>query len=104
MKKEIYRRGCLCCPQTEDELPLSTVLYNSFGGYLVYKNKKHYFSEDPGIDKPFDEYRKLADLEAEVIADSEARWEVVLSLPLRGATWRRKGHRWVLTDTNRGFA
>lgn len=104
MKEKSYRGGCACCPKTEDELPLDTILYNGFGGYAVYKNKEHFFSEDPAEDKPFDEYRKLSDLEDEVNSDPNARWEVILNLPLRGATWRRKGHRWILVDTNLGFA
>lgn len=102
--KKMYRGGCACCPKTEDELPLDTVLYNAFGGYRVYKNKKLYFCEDPAEHKAWEDNKKLSDLEAEVIAAPKARWQIVLDLPLRGAVWNRKGHRWVLVSTNRGFA
>lgn len=103
-KKAHHRGACPHCPRTEDELPLHTVLYNGFGGYLVYKNRKLFFCEDPAVEKPWNKYKTLAYIERVASRSPRARWEVVLSLPLRGATWRRVRGRWILTDTSLGFA
>lgn len=92
----------MLCPQTEETLPLNTVLYYGFGGYSVQKNGKHYFKGDPqGVWDSFPTLRKFENLARKV----RAKWEIVLDNPLRGATWRRKGkNNWVLIETNQGFA
>ena len=99
-----HRGGCLCCPSTEDELDLDTVLYNAFGGYTVYKDGKHFFSEDPGEDIEWDKNKTLKEIEKLAKRSPKSKWEVVLFLPLRGATWTRNKGKWILTDTNQGFA
>ncbi len=100
-----HRRGCLCCPASEDYLPMDTALYNAFGGYTVYKNEEHYFSEDPAEDKEWEANKTLAEIEEEAKKEPTAKWEVFLFLPLRGATWtRQEDGQWLLTDTNQGFA
>ena len=92
------------CPGNEDVLPLDTQLYNGFGGYTVYKNGKHFFSEDPAVEKPWGKWKKLSYIERIAKKSPRAKWVVVLSLPLRGAMWRRKNGRWILIETNLGFA
>lgn len=102
--KEIYRRGCLHCPGSEDLLPLSTVLYNGFGGYSVWRNGKFYFAADPSKDISWDKFPRLRRFE-NIARKIGGHWKVVLDNPLRGATWRRKEkNKWVLTETNQGFA
>lgn len=48
-EKKLIRGTCLCCPGSEDLLPLNEVLYNGFGGYSVHKNGKYFWSGDPLI-------------------------------------------------------
>lgn len=97
-------QSCPHCPQTEDVLDMDTHLYNSFGGYMVLKDGLHYFSEDPAGDKAFEDNMTLAAIEKEASKQPEYKWEVVLALPLRGATWKRKDGVWHLAETNKGFA
>ena len=99
-----HRGGCLCCPGTRDLLSMDTELYNDFGGYTIYKNGEHFFSEDPGEDKKWGENKKLHEIEKVAKRSPKSKWEVVLILPLRGATWTRNRGKWILTDTNLGFA
>jgi hypothetical protein len=101
-KKITGRGGCLCCPRTEDTLPLNTRLYYGFGGYSVLKNGKHFYSGDPqGEWKSFPTLRKFENIARKI----KAKWEVKLDNPLRGATWRRKEKNlWILIESNNGFA
>lgn len=102
--KKIHRGGCLCCPASEDLLSLDTILYNGFGGYSVYKNNKVFYEGDPSDGVDFESYWKLRKIE-KVAQKTKGAWKVVLYTPLRGATWRRRGkNKWVLTETNLGFA
>jgi hypothetical protein len=103
MKKiKHYRGGCLCCPSTEDLLPLDTVLYNGFGGYQVQKNGKVFYQGKP--DEEWGDYKKLNVFE-KLARKEKGKWEIILNNPLRGATWRRKGkNEWILVETNQGFA
>ena len=73
-----------------------------FGGYSIKKNGKHFWSGNS--DAKWESYPTLKKFE-NMARKVKAKWEVVLDSPLRGATWQRKGeNRWVLTDTNQGFA
>ena len=105
MKKEIkpYRGGCLLCPGTEDELSMSEILYQGFGGYSVYKGNKLFYSGDPN--GKWESFKSLKDIEKLAKKEPDAKWKVVLSNPLRGATWKRnKKGQWILKETNMGFA
>ncbi len=104
MKKKLHRGGCLCCPRTEDLLPINEVLYNGFGGYTVYRNNKVFYQGPTDESTKWEDYWKLSKIE-KIAKKDKASWKVVLYTPLRGATWRRKGDKkWVLTETNLGFA
>lgn len=104
MKKDKhYRGGCLHCPRTEDELAMDTILYSGFGGYTVKKDGKLFYSGDPQEDD-MSKFKTLADIEKQAKRSPKSKWEVELSLPLRGATWRRKRGKWLLVSTNQGFA
>jgi hypothetical protein len=101
MKKEIHRGSCLNCPQTEDLLPLNTELYQDFGGYSVKRDGEYYYSH---INRK-GRCPTLKHFEIIARANPEYKWEIILDLPLRGATWERKEkNKWVLTETNIGFA
>ena len=101
-EKKVFRGGCMQCPGNEDVLAMDTVLYNGFGGYSVWKNRKHFWSGDPsGVWDSFPTLRKFENKARK----EKARWEVKLDNPLRGATWlRTKDGVWTLIETNLGFA
>lgn len=101
--KKIHRGGCLCCPQTEDILPMDTVLYWGFGGYKVYKNGKMFYMGKP--DAKWESYKTLKKIEREAKKYPRSKWVVELNNPLRGAKWKRNSKgEWVLFETNQGFA
>lgn len=81
---------------------MDTVLYNGFGGYHVMKGKELFYICDSRGE--WDSFLTLADIEVEAKKNPKSKWQVILNNPLRGATWTRKKGRWVLTDTNAGFA
>lgn len=102
-KKHIHKGGCLSCRGTEDLLSLDTILYNDFGGYTVYRNKKCFYQANQ--DTPEKKIWKMSRVEKYASMSPEDRWEVEVYLPLRGATWKRdKKGNWKLTKTNLGFA
>ena len=97
-----YRGTCPHCPQSEDCLPMDTVLYNGFGGYVVYHNQEHFYSGSSRDE--WEDFWKLDKIE-KIAVKMGGKWEVVLNSPLRGATWVRIGeNEWALTETNLGFA
>lgn len=97
-----YTRPCLDCPPTEQLLALDTVLYNGFGGYKVTRDGETFYQG--GSDEKWEKYKKLAYIEKQAILLG-GKWKIILYTPLRGATWERKGKKkWVLIETNRGFA
>ena len=106
MKKEqkIYRGTCVNCPQTEDRLPLSEVLYYGFGGYSVKQNGKVIYEGDPQGE--WDSFLTLRQVEKKFASKyPKSRWTVELNNPLRGAVWLRKEkNKWLLISTNKGFA
>lgn len=100
---KVHQGGCLCCPQTEDVLSMDEVLYYGFGGYTVKKDGEVFYKGDS--DGNFNTFKRLKDIEEDAALEPDAKWEVVLFNPLRGATWeRRPNGRWILTETNIGFA
>lgn len=102
MGDKTFRGGCLQCPQSEDFLPLDTVLYNGFGGYSVYKDHKLVYVGNARGE--WTSFKTLAFFEKRARKEN-GEWSVELSTPLRGATWERIGEgSWALTDTNQGFA
>jgi len=51
------------------------------------------------------EPKTLADIEAMAAQDPDSDWRVVMCGPLHGETYQRQGRsRWVMVDSNQGFA
>lgn len=100
--KLAHRGGCSCCPRTEDVLSLDTVLYWEFGGYEVLKDGEVFYRQSGPKAKTLAEIEKKIE---KTNCKEGTRWLVILDRPLRGATWERKEPgRWILIDTNPGFA
>ena len=102
-EKKIYRGDCPSCPGNEDYLSMDTVLYNGFGGYYVSKDGEEFYSGDPNGE--WESFKTLKEIELEARINP-GKWKVILNNPLRGATWERnnKTCRWILKETNLGFA
>lgn len=97
--------GCLNCPQTEEVLPLDEVMYNGFGGWSLLKNGEHFYSTSPSENIEWDKYPKVKDFEKMAREDETAKWEIEMTLPLRGALYERTGrNKWELKSKNNGFA
>lgn len=89
--------------EADKVLPMTTELYNGFGGWQITKNRESYFTEEPNME--FDECKTLAQIELEVKSDPDHDWKAVLDLPLRSAVYQRRGEdEWVLIETGMGFA
>lgn len=103
--KDKIHHGCLNCGGTSIHLDLKTVLYNSFGGWSITKDGKHFFAENPAKEKPFNKYKKLKAIERLAKQDPKHDWRAILFNPLRGAVYQRQGDGvWNLIESNQGFA
>jgi hypothetical protein len=94
--------GCLNCGGNESILPKRTRLYNSFGGYMITKNKELFFMED--VKTEFDKCKTLCFIERKAKLEPEADWRCILDLPLRNAEYQRQDGKWVLIKEGLGFA
>jgi len=81
---------------------MDEVLYRGFGGYSVEMNGKIMYLASPEMD--WAQFATLEDIEAMAQHEPDEEWVVVLDNPLRGARWKRENGRWVLFETNPGFA
>ena len=94
---------CLNCPSHEEVAPLGLVIAVGFGSACVTKDGALVYDE-PDIDSDA-ECWTVAEAEAAALADPDHDWRILLHGPMRGATWQRHGDaRWVLVESNEGFA
>ncbi len=99
---EIHQ-GCLLCPPVEAVAPLTMLIGVGFGFCSVTRDGETVWEEDAALDEQ--ELHDLAHFEAMAKADPDHDWRVDLQAPLRGRTYQRHGaDRWVLIDSNEGFA
>lgn len=94
--------GCLCCEGAATHLPLETVLYNGFGGWIITKDGGLFFSDD--MDKEWEEFKTLAFIEDQAKQDPDHDWRAVCYTPLHGETYQRQNGKWLLVEQNEGFA
>ena len=101
MKK--VNHGCLCCGGTSESLPLDTIMYDGFGGWVVTMDGKVV-----SIPKEYEEAEPLQfyeDMAQKEDPEFEKEWLATVYLPLRGATYQRHGkNQWTLIESNEGFA
>ena len=106
-KEEPYNgaihQGCLCCPPVEQVAPMDMVIAVGFGIAQVSKDGNVIYDEnelDDGVDYP-----DLAFFEELAAADPDHDWRCLLFAPLRGREYQRHDTgKWVLIDSNQGFA
>lgn len=97
------RVGCLCCgSNVETHLPMDTVLYMGFGGWMITKNGELFYMADSNLE--WEQFKTLADIEKSAKKDTKADWRAVCDTPLHGAVFQRQRGKWVLVEENAGFA
>jgi len=105
VRKDKIHHGCLVCGGTEQILELDTRLYNGFGGWSVTKDGELFFQEDCSKDKKWEEWKQMAEIEEIAAKDPDHDWRAIFELPLRGGQYQRHGdNKWVLIESNQGFA
>lgn len=95
---------CNYCPAIPAEAPMGKVIAVGFGsadvtrdGALMLDGEREIMD---GREPP-----TFADAEALAAIDPEHDWRVTLFGPLHGEVYQRQGaHRWLLVESNQGFA
>lgn len=99
-QNKIYQ-GCTYCPPIEKIAPLDMLIAVGFGMAQVSKDDEIIFDEtqDEKNLHALSEFEKMAK------QDPDHDWQVILEGPLRGRTYQRhEENKWVLIDSNGGFA
>lgn len=97
----VIHQGCLNCPPVQEIAPLDTLVAVGFGCAMVTCGEKVVFMERPDSD----DFHYLSEFEEMAKLDPNHSWQLTLEAPLRGRTYQRQGEgRWVLIDSNQGFA
>jgi hypothetical protein len=102
LKKNIHH-GCLHCGGTDAVLPMDTKLYKGMGGWKIMRDDKLFF-EDDQFGREWEDWTELKDIERKARRDIHHDWRAVFDLPLRGGQYQRHRGKWVLIESNRGFA
>lgn len=105
IKKDKVHHGCLNCGGTELILNLKTKLYNGFGGWHITKDGVMFFSEDPSVEKKWEDLKDMTYIEKIAKKEPDHDWRAIFEMGLRGGAYQRHGNKkWVLIESNQGFA
>lgn len=95
--------GCLNCGGTEEIAPLTMVVAVGFGVACVTRDGEDVWREQGDLDE--EAFHDVAYFEALAAADPDHDWQIDLQGPMRGRTYQRHDvGKWVLIDSNAGFA
>lgn len=111
-------QGCLSCLPVQKIAPMGMLVGVGFGVAQVTRGHDLIFSEGRDIDhnvywpglrevvSPEQEgFPSVEDIEKLAVDDPDHDWRIELSAPLRGRTYQRHASdKWVLIESNRGFA
>ena len=101
-------QGCLNCPPVEEIAPMEMVIGVGFGYAAVTKDDLVIFNENDFLkinDHELDELPILQKFEDIALQDPDHDFRVQLEAPFRGRTYQRHDiSKWVLIDSNNGFA
>lgn len=96
-------RGCLNGSDVYDVAPMDLVISFGFGAAEVTKDDAEIYANYTSDDD--DDDHQLSEFEALAAADPDHDWRVVLYGPLHGEIYQRhEAGRWVLVESNSGFA
>jgi hypothetical protein len=101
-KKKIHK-GCMICSCVEQVAPMDLWITVGFGSAFVTKDGEVTYSEPPNTE--WEDTLGLVAVELTAREYPESDWRVHLSGPLHGEVYQRQGkNKWVLVESNRGFA
>lgn len=94
-------QGCLNCPPVTQIANLEMIVAVGFGYAAIEKDGEPIFIEGFN-DKDF---HTLVEFEEMARQDPDHDWRCILEAPLRGRTYQRHEEgKWVLIESNQGFA
>lgn len=97
----VVYQGCLNCQPVETIAPLDMIIAVGFGSAEITKDGEPIFWEKSDDD----DFHHLAEFESMAMEDPDHDWRADLQGPLRGRTYQRHDvGKWVLIDSNMGFA
>lgn len=104
VRSEDINRGCICCSHIEQVAHLDTEIAVGFGmanctrdGEQVYDGEADYMQGN--------EPKTVNDMEKLAAEDPDHDWRITLFAPLHGEVYQRHDiERWVLVESNTGFA
>jgi len=99
--------GCLNCGGTPEIAPMEMLIAVGFGSAFASKDDAVVYDEMDVMQgrSEFDDLLTLQDIENMALADPDHDWRVKLYGPLRGREYQRhEAGKWVLIDSNEGFA
>ena len=96
-------QGCLSCPPVTKLAPMNLHVAVGFGMAMITKDGETIYSEPTNMEEY--DCRSLAEFEQMAQSDPNHDWRLILEAPLRGREYQRQGFKkWVLIDSNMGFA
>lgn len=93
---------CACCPPIPAVAQPDKIIAVGFGSADVTCDGREVYRE-PNDDSG-DGYWDFARAEAEAVKDPDHDWRATLFGPLHGETYQRQDGKWVLVESNQGFA
>ena len=100
--------GCLTCSTASRDLEMDRVLAVGFGDVIVTRNGKQIYSEmafrREHNKPPFNKYPTAQYVEDLAVKEPGDDWRVTFDGPMHGETYQRQDGKWVLIDSNQGFA
>ena len=100
--------GCLTCSTASRDLKMDRSLSVGFGDVVVTKNGNQVYSEmefrHANNDPNFDKYPTAQYVEDMAVKEPDEDWRVIFHGPMHGESYQRQDGKWVLIDSNPGFA
>ena len=96
---------CLCCPPIYAEAPPDKLIAVGFGSADVTCDGRVVYVEPVNDDDSGEgDFWDFARAETEAAKDPDHDWRASLFGPLHGETYQRQDGKWLLVETNQGFA
>jgi hypothetical protein len=97
-------QGCLNCPPVETIASMDMIIAVGFGSACVTCGNKIIYDEQTAI-REGRELWTVQDAENAALKNPNHSWIIEMFGPLRGRTYQRQDiNKWVLVDSNLGFA
>lgn len=96
------RNPCACCLPIPAEAQPHKIIAVGFGSANVTRDGEEVYSEPPDLEE--DGMWDFAKAEEVAAADPDHDWRATLFGPLHGEVYQRQDGRWLLVESNQGFA